>query len=65
MKDKGRFTAIPAGDYPPIQQACVVIKSSRDKTTAQAFLQFLRGAEMKELLRSYGFTVPADAPTAP
>jgi molybdate transport system substrate-binding protein len=60
MKDKGRFVEVPSNDYPPIQQACVVLKSSGDKATAAAFLAFLRGSGTKELLRSYGFAVPAD-----
>jgi len=62
MKDKGRFVEVPSSDYPPIQQACVVLKSSREKPTATAFLDFLRGAKAKDLLRSYGFAVPDAQP---
>lgn len=60
MKNKGRFVEVPTSDYPLIQQACVVLKASQKKETAKAFLAFLRRPEMKELLRSYGFAVPAD-----
>src|SRR6202049_4960420 len=34
MKDKGRDVGVPGGDYPPIEQACVILKSSRNKETA-------------------------------
>lgn len=27
MKDKGRFVEIPVGEYPPIEQACVILNS--------------------------------------
>ena len=27
MKDKGRYAEIPIADYPPIEQACVILKS--------------------------------------
>jgi len=60
MKDKGRFIEVPSADYPPLQQACVVLKSSGEKAAATAFLAFLRSSKTKELLRSYGFAVPAD-----
>jgi molybdate transport system substrate-binding protein len=58
MKDKGRYIAIPAGEYPPIQQACVVLKSSRQKDTAGAFLNFIKTPAVTELFRTYGFDVP-------
>src|SRR2546428_7229121 len=28
MKDKGRYAEVPAEDYPPIEQACVILRSS-------------------------------------
>lgn len=58
MKDKGRYVAVPDGDYPPIEQACVILGRSKDKETAQQFLSFLRTAAAGELLRRYGFDVP-------
>ena len=59
MRDKGRYVAIPDGDYPPIEQACVILGRSKNKDTARQFLSFLRTAAAGELLRSYGFDVPA------
>ena len=60
MKDKGRYVEIPAADYPPIQQACVVVKSSKDKATAAEFLKYFQTPAIKDVLRSYGFAVPGD-----
>jgi len=31
MKDQGRYAEIPMSDYPPIEQACVVLKSAKNK----------------------------------
>ena len=37
MKDKGRYTEIPADEYPPINQACVILNSSKNKQTTEQF----------------------------
>jgi len=58
MKDKGRYTEIPADDYPPIQQACVILNSSKNKDAARQFLQFLKTPEVSSKLKSYGFALP-------
>ena len=57
MKDKGRYFEVPAGDYPPIKQACVILNSSKNKETAQQFLSFIKTAEVADTLRMYGFDV--------
>jgi molybdate transport system substrate-binding protein len=58
MRDKGRYVEIPAGDYPAIEQACVVLKSSGQKDTAQAFLKFIKTPAVGEMFRAYGFALP-------
>jgi molybdate transport system substrate-binding protein len=58
MKDRGRYVEIPAADYPPIQQACVVLKSSKNQDLARRFQAFLETPDVNDLLRSYGFEVP-------
>ena len=60
MKGKGRYFEIPANDYPPIEQACVILKLSAQKPTAKAFLDFIKTAAITDLFRSYGFNVPTD-----
>jgi molybdate transport system substrate-binding protein len=59
MTDKGRYSEIPAGDYPPIEQACVILKSSQHKDAARAFLNFLKTPAVAELFQTYGFAFPA------
>jgi len=58
MKDKGRYKEIPVADYAPIEQACVILKSSKQKATAQAFLDTIKTPAVAELFRTYGFEVP-------
>ena len=58
MRDRGRYFEIPSTDYPPIEQACVVLKSSTQKDTAKAFLNFIKTSTVTELFRAAGFAVP-------
>jgi molybdate transport system substrate-binding protein len=57
MKDKGRYFEVPADDYPPIKQASVILRSSKNKETAKQFLSFIKSAEVADILRTYGFDV--------
>jgi molybdate transport system substrate-binding protein len=63
MKDKGRYAEVPAVEYPPIEQACVILSSSTNKHTAQQFLSFIKTPAIDQLLRTYGFGVPDRSPT--
>ena len=58
MKDKGRYVEIPVADYPAIEQAAVVLKSSAHQDIARQFIEYLKTPPIQELLRGYGFTVP-------
>jgi molybdate transport system substrate-binding protein len=58
MKDKGRYAEIPAGDYPPIEQACVIMRSSKNKTVAAQFQKFIQSPAIRELFQQYGFAIP-------
>jgi molybdate transport system substrate-binding protein len=58
MKDKGRYVEIPVADYPPIEQACVILKSSQQKDAAKALLNLIKTPAVAELFRAYGFEVP-------
>src|SRR6202162_545649 len=49
MKDKGLYVEIPGGEYPPIEQACVIV-SSKNKETARQFLSFFKTAAMGDVL---------------
>lgn len=57
MKDKGRYFEVPAGDYPPIQQACVIVSSSKNKDTAKQFLAFIKTTVAADTMKRYGFDV--------
>lgn len=58
MRDKGRYHVIPQEDYPPIEQAAVILKASPRKEIAAAFLAYLKSAEGTALLKRYGFVLP-------
>ena len=57
MKDKGRYAEIPQNEHPPIDQACVILSSSKNKELSKAFLSYVKGAAVSELLSRYGFDV--------
>jgi molybdate transport system substrate-binding protein len=57
MKDKGRYTEVPSSEYPPIEQACVILAGSKNKETASQFLAFLKTPAIGDVLRAYGFNV--------
>src|SRR5579872_3301065 len=63
LRDQGRYELIPADDYPAINQAAIVLKSSKHERAARAFIEFLKKPEIKELLHQYGFE-PANKTTA-
>jgi molybdate transport system substrate-binding protein len=65
MKEKGRYVEIPGDEYPAIQQAAVILKSSKQKETARQFLDYLKTAVMLDLLKTYGFSVSRDPSSAP
>ena len=61
MKDKGRYVEVPAANYPPIEQACVILSTSKNKETARQFLSFIKTPAVADVLRSYGFDVQGGA----
>jgi molybdate transport system substrate-binding protein len=58
LKDKGRYVEIPASEYPPIEQACVILSSSKNQGVARQFLAYVRTPAITETLRRYGFDLP-------
>jgi molybdate transport system substrate-binding protein len=57
LKGKGRYAEIPAAEYPPIEQGCVILNSSQDKETAKQFLTYIKTAAVADTLKRYGFDV--------
>jgi molybdate transport system substrate-binding protein len=58
MKQKGSFTLLPEESYPPLDQASIVVRSSRNKEAARRFLAFLTSEQGRAILRAGGFEVP-------
>lgn len=54
-----RFWEIPQNDYPPIQQASVVLRSSKNQKLAMQFQSYFQTREVGEILERYGFEIPA------
>ena len=59
MQGKGKYWEVPAEAYPALAQGVVVLSQSQHKKEAEEFLEYVRAKEQGELLRRYGFTLPA------
>lgn len=53
-----RYAEIPASDYDPILQACVVLRTSKNHGAATKFQTYLRSDETAAILRRFGFDIP-------
>jgi molybdate transport system substrate-binding protein len=61
MKDKGHYVEIPANDYSPIEQAGVILSSSKNQQAANKLLSYMKSPDARRVLVSYGFDVqPSD-----
>lgn len=58
MRD-GKLWEIPAEMHPALQQGAIVLKDARNKTSARAFLEFVKSAAGQVIFAKYGFAVPA------
>ena len=58
MKSKGMYWEIPAGAHQPLEQAVVILKSSKQQESAKQFLAFLKGVQGQEIMKRNGFTQP-------
>jgi molybdate transport system substrate-binding protein len=56
MKASGTYVEITADTYPPLRQACVILKNSPHIPAARAFLAYLKKPEAIDFLKSYGFS---------
>ena len=57
MKNGNRWE-IPADSYPPIKQAVIVLKASKNKDASRRFMEFVGGPQGREILQRFGFSVP-------
>jgi molybdate transport system substrate-binding protein len=59
LANSGVYFEIPDSSHPPIEQAAIVVSSSRQKALARQFIDYLKRPETVRVLQSYGFAVPA------
>ena len=57
-----RYWEIPSSDYPPIQQACVIIKASKNQQLAMQFQTYFRSKEVSSVLERFGFEIGESLP---
>lgn len=55
-----RYAEVPSVDYPPIRQACIALRSSKNQKIAMQFEEYLRGREAFDILEKFGFKVPLE-----
>jgi molybdate transport system substrate-binding protein len=53
-----RYAEIASADYPPIQQACVVLRSSKNQRLAMQLEAFLRSPDAVGIFQKFGFETP-------
>lgn len=53
-----KFVDIPAMDYPPLLQAMIVMRSSKNQSGATRFETFMLSEAAKKILQKYGFDLP-------
>lgn len=58
LNAEGTYVDVAPALYPPIDQAGIVLKSSRQPALAHQFIAFLRGRAARQRLERFGFTVP-------
>ena len=58
MRASGHYVDIPDSHHPPIEQAAVVIRASRQQDAARQFLTFLQRADNQQTLQDAGFLSP-------
>ena len=54
----GSYWLVPASLYNPIRQSAVLLSGAKDMSTAQAFLDFLKGKQAAAIIRNYGYELP-------
>jgi molybdate transport system substrate-binding protein len=60
MKNAGKYWEFPLNSYPPLEQGAVIVSRSPHKQAAEEFLLYLKGAQARSILRTFGFSTGAD-----
>jgi molybdate transport system substrate-binding protein len=56
---RGRYWLVPANNYPPLEQAVVIVARSSEKPLAHGFLDYIQTPEGRAIFAHYGFAMPA------
>ena len=64
MKE-GKRWEIPVDMHPSIEQTAILLRSSKNKASARAFLEFVKSEAGRATLGKYGFTIPGTKAAAP
>ncbi len=59
MKAAGQYWEIPAAAHSPLEQGAVILKQSKNPEAARQFFEFMKGPQGQEIMKRYGFTLPA------
>jgi len=62
MRASGRYVEIPLGSYPRMEQGGIVLRGAREPDAARALRDTLLGPRGRDVLKEYGFFLPAAAP---
>lgn len=60
-KNIGQYWVPPQSDYPPIEQAAVLIKDTKHAAATQSFLTYLRSPAATKIIQNYGYALPKPA----
>lgn len=63
MRQSGRYWVIPSDTYPKIEQGALILKRARQNgnlAAAQAFLDWVRSREGRDVLVRFGFALPEE-----
>jgi molybdate transport system substrate-binding protein len=58
MESTGKYWELPLDTYPELRQAVAIVSASKEKKTAQAFIDFVLSPEGSAVLRKFGLTPP-------
>lgn len=58
LREQGAFVDVPAGDYPPVVQAMVLVSSSPHAAAGRTLLDYVRTPQARKTLDAFGFGPP-------
>lgn len=64
-EEGGSSWVVPQDYYEPIRQDAVLLKTGAENEAAKAFIDFLKGPEAAEIIKKYGYSLPATEAAEP